>query len=167
MTDITVSSQSTQLECDNVRVNFAYNRKLNTMNKLLNYIAQALFLFFQVPEGFFVHSVAQFGSDIRSIRQVTHRSHHFTLLLPNSFLQWFQYWSRCRNLARARYGNRESRIENRYCTRDKKRSPSKEQLMQCKSFKLLRIANSGLQAVKELLRSVQIIKELWRPVSHA
>ena len=32
-----------------------------------------------------MHSVAQFGSDIPSIRQVTHRSHHFTLLLPNSF----------------------------------------------------------------------------------
>ena len=48
------------------------NRKLNTMNKLLNYIAQVFFLFFQVPEGFFVHSVAQFGSDIPSIRQVTH-----------------------------------------------------------------------------------------------
>ena len=32
-----------------------------------------------------MHSVAQFGSDIPSIRQVMHRSHHFTLLLPNSF----------------------------------------------------------------------------------
>ena len=47
------------------------------MNKLLNYIAQVLFLFFQVPEGFFVHSVAQFGSDIPSIRQVTHRKPPF------------------------------------------------------------------------------------------
>ena len=37
--------------------------------------------FFQVPEGFFAHSVAQFGSNIPSIRQVTRRSHHFTLLL--------------------------------------------------------------------------------------
>ena len=113
-----------------------------------------------------MHSVAQFGSDIPSIRQVTRRSQNFTLLLPNSFPAMVLDWSRCRNLARARYGNRESKIENRYCTRNKKRSPSKEQLMQCKSFKLLRIANSGLQAVKELLRSVQIMKELWRPVSH-
>ena len=47
------------------------------MNKLLNYIAQVFFLFFQVPEGFFVHSVAQFGSDIPSIRQVTHRKPPF------------------------------------------------------------------------------------------
>ena len=136
------------------------------MNKLLNYIAQVFYLFFQVPEGFFVHSVAQFGSDIPSIRQVTRRSQNFTLLLPNSFPAMVLDWSRCRNLARARYGNRESKIENRYCTRNKKRSPSKEQLMQCKSFKLLRIANSGLQTVKELLRSVQIMKELWRPVCH-
>ena len=47
------------------------------MNKLLNYIAQVFFLFFQVPEGFFAHSVAQFGSDIPSIRQVTHRKPPF------------------------------------------------------------------------------------------
>ena len=56
------------------------------------------------------------------------------------FLQWSQYWSRCRSLARARYGNPESKIENRYCTREKKRSPSKKQLMQCKSFELLAIS---------------------------
>ena len=48
------------------------------MNKLLNHIAQVFMwilkiVFSQVPEGFFAHSVAQFGSDIASIRQVTHR----------------------------------------------------------------------------------------------
>ena len=139
------------------------------MNKLLNYTAQALSLFFQVPEGFFAHSVAQFGSDIPSIRQVTHRKAPFSSSSTKQFS--------CNGLSTGPVAqglheqdtvieSRESRIENRYCTRDKKRSPSKEQLMQCKSFKLLRIANSGLQAVNELLRSVQIIKELWRPVSH-
>ena len=92
-----------------------------------------------------MHSVAQFGSDIPAMVLVL-------VPLPKP--------------CTSKIGNRESRIENRYCTRDKKRSPSKEQLMKSKSFKLLRIANSGLQAVKELLRSVQIIKELWRPVSH-
>ena len=48
------------------------------MNKLLNHIAQVFrwilkIVFSQVPEGFFAHSVAQFGSDIPSIRQVTHQ----------------------------------------------------------------------------------------------
>ena len=142
------------------------NRKLNTMNKLLNYIAQVFFFFFQVPEEFFAHSVAQFGSDIPSIRQVTRRSQKFTLLLPNSFPAMVLVLVPLPKPCTSKYGNRESRIENRYCTRNKKRSPSKEQLMQCKSFKLLRIANSGLLAVKQLLRSVQIIKKLWRPVSH-
>ena len=47
------------------------------MNKLLNHIAQVFrwilkIVFSQVLEGFFAHSVAQFGSDIPSIRQVTH-----------------------------------------------------------------------------------------------
>ena len=57
---------------------------LNTMNKLLNHIAQVfrwiskiIIVFSQVPEGFFAHSVAQFGSDIPSIRQVTHRKPPF------------------------------------------------------------------------------------------
>ena len=58
------------------------NRKLNTMNKLLNHIAQVFrwilkIVFSQVPERFFAHSVAQFGSDIPSIRQVTHRKPPF------------------------------------------------------------------------------------------
>ena len=73
-----------------VRVNFAYNfntiswinRKLNTMNKLLNHIAQVFgwilqTLFPQVPERFFAHSVAQCGCDIPSIRRVTHRKPPF------------------------------------------------------------------------------------------
>ena len=52
------------------------------MNKLLNHIAQVFrwilkIVFSQVPEGFFAHSVAQFGSDIPSIRQVTHRKPPF------------------------------------------------------------------------------------------
>ena len=52
------------------------------MNKLLNHIAQAFrwiskIVFSQVPEGFFAHSVAQFGSDIPSIRQVKHRKPPF------------------------------------------------------------------------------------------
>ena len=52
------------------------------MNKLLNHIAQIFkwilkIVFSQVPEGFFAHSVAQFGSDIPSIRQVTHRKPPF------------------------------------------------------------------------------------------
>ena len=52
------------------------------MNKLLNHIAQVFrwilkIVFCQVPEGFFAHSVAQFGSDIPSIRQVTHRKPPF------------------------------------------------------------------------------------------
>ena len=52
------------------------------MNKLLNHIAQVFrwilkIVFSQVPEGFFSHSVAQFGSDIPSIRQVTHRKPPF------------------------------------------------------------------------------------------
>ena len=145
------------------------------MNKLLNHIAQVFrwilkIVFSQVPEGFFAHSVTQFGSDIPSIRQVTHRKPPFYSSSTKQFS--------CNGLSTSPVGealheqdtvigeSRESRIENRYCTRDKKRSLSKEQLMQCKSFKLLRIANSGLQPVKELLRSVQIIKELWRPVSH-
>ena len=46
------------------------------MNKL-NHIAQVFrrilkIVFSQVPERFFAHSLAQFGSDIPSIRQVTH-----------------------------------------------------------------------------------------------
>ena len=137
------------------------------MNKLLNYIAQVFFLFFSSTGGVFrafCCAVWQWYTEHQ-----TGNAPKATILLffyQTDFLQWSYYWSHCQSLARARNGNRESRIENRYCTRDKKRSPSKEQLMQCKSFKLLRIANSGLQAVKELLRSVQIIKELWRPVSH-
>ena len=52
------------------------------MNKLLNHIAQVFrwilkIVFSQVPVGFFAHSVAQFGSDIPSIRQVTHRKPPF------------------------------------------------------------------------------------------
>ena len=52
------------------------------MNKLLNHIAQVFrwilkIVFSQVPERFFAHSVAQFGSDIPSIRQVTHRKPPF------------------------------------------------------------------------------------------
>ena len=35
------------------------------------------FVFSQVPERFFEHSLAQFGSDIPSIRQVTHRKPPF------------------------------------------------------------------------------------------
>ena len=142
------------------------------MNKLLNHIAQVFrwilkIVFSQVPEGFFAHSVAQFGSDIPSIRQVTHRKPPFYSSSTKQFS--------CNGLSTGPVAEtlheqdtviEMSRIENRYCTRDKKRSPSMDQLMQCKSFKLLRIANSGLQPVKELLRSVQIIKELWRPVSH-
>ena len=47
------------------------------MNKLINHITQVFrwmlkIVFSQVPEGFFAHSVVQFGSDIPSIRQVTH-----------------------------------------------------------------------------------------------
>ena len=47
------------------------------MNKL-NHIAQVFrrilkIVFSQVPERFSAHSLAQFGSDIPSIRQVTHR----------------------------------------------------------------------------------------------
>ena len=34
-------------------------------------------VFSQVPEGFFAHSLTQFGSDIPSIRQVTHRKPPF------------------------------------------------------------------------------------------
>ena len=52
------------------------------MNKLLNHIAQVFrwilkIVFSQVPEGFFAHSIAQFGRDIPSIRQVTHRKPPF------------------------------------------------------------------------------------------
>ena len=52
------------------------------MNKLLNHIAQVFrwilkIVFSQVLEGFFAHSVAQFGRDIPSIRQVTHRKPPF------------------------------------------------------------------------------------------
>ena len=52
------------------------------MNKLLNHIAQDFwwtlkFVFSQVPERFFEHSLAQFGSDIPSIRRVTHRKPPF------------------------------------------------------------------------------------------
>ena len=134
------------------------------MNKLLNQVTQVFrwmlrIVFSQVPEAFFAHSFAQFGSDIPSIRQVTHRKPPFYTSSTKRFS--------CNGhsngpVAEALHEqdtvieSRESRIENRYCTRDKKRSPSKEQLMQCKSFKLLRIANSGLQPVKEL----------WRPISH-
>ena len=122
----------------------------------------------QVPEGFFAHSVAQFGSDIPSIREVTHRKPPFY----SSSTKRFTCSLSTGPVAEALHEqdtvieSPESRIENRYCTRDNKRSPSKEQLLQSKSFKLLRIANSGLQPVKELLWSAQIIKELWSPVSH-
>ena len=52
------------------------------MNKLLNHIAQGFrwilkIVFSQVPERFFVHSLAQFCSDIPCIRQVTHRKPQF------------------------------------------------------------------------------------------
>ena len=52
------------------------------MNKLLNHIAQVFrwilkIVFSQVPEGFFAHSFGQFGSDIPSVRQVTHRKPPF------------------------------------------------------------------------------------------
>ena len=52
------------------------------MNKLLNHIAQVFrwilkVVFSQVPEGFFAHSVAQCGSDIPNITQVTHREPPF------------------------------------------------------------------------------------------
>ena len=52
------------------------------MNKLLNHIAQVFrwilkIVFSQVPEGFFAYSVAQFGNDIPSIRQVTHQKPPF------------------------------------------------------------------------------------------
>ena len=52
------------------------------MNKLLNQITQVFrwmlrIVFSQVPEAFFAHSFAQFGSDIPSIRQVTHRKPPF------------------------------------------------------------------------------------------
>ena len=52
------------------------------MNKLLNHIAQVSrwilkIVFSRVPEGFFAHSVVHFGSDIPSIRQVTHRKPTF------------------------------------------------------------------------------------------
>ena len=149
MTDIIVSSQSTQLECDNVRVQLAIswiNRKLNTTNKLLNYIAQVIFSFFfsstggvfrafccavwqwytehqtgNVPKPpFYSSSTKQFSCNGLSTGPVAETLHEQDTVIEMS------------------------RIENRYCTRDKKRSPSKEQLMQCKSFKLLRIANSGL-----------------------
>ena len=137
------------------------------MNKLLNHIAQVFrwilkIVFSQVPEGFFAHSVEQFGSDIPSIRQVTHRKPPFYSSSTKQFS--------CNGLSNGPVAKalheQDTVIESRFCTRDKKRSPSKEQLMQSKNFKLLRIANSELQPVKELLRRVQIIKELWRPVSH-
>ena len=133
------------------------------MNKLLNHIAQVFrwilnIVFSQVPDGFFAHSVGQFGSDIPSIRRVTHRKPPFYSSSTKRFS--------CNGLSTGPVAealleqdtvieSRELRIKNRYCTRDKKRSPSKEQLMQCKSFKLLRIANSGLQPVKKVLRSAQ------------
>ena len=143
------------------------------MNKLLNHIAQVLkwilkIVFSQVPEGFFAHPVAQFGSDIPNIRQVTPRKPPF---YSSSTKQFSCNGLSTGSVAEALHEqdtvieSQESRIYIN-CTRDKKRSPSKEQLMQCKSFTLLRIANAGLQPVKELLRSVQIIKELWRPVSY-
>ena len=52
------------------------------MNKLLNQITQVFrwmlrIVFSQVPEAFFAHSFAQVGSDIPSIRQVTHRKPPF------------------------------------------------------------------------------------------
>ena len=175
MTDIRLSS--TQLECENVRVNFAYNfntiswinRKLNTMNKLLNHIAQVFgwilqTLFPQVPERFFAHSVAQCGCDIPSIRRVTHRKPPFYFSSTKRFscngLSTDPLPKPCTSKIRSSW-------RNWYSTRDKKRSPSKEQLMQYKSFKVLRIANSGLQPVKELLKSVQITKELWRLDRHS
>ena len=160
-----------------VRVNFAYNfntiswinRKLNTMNKLLNHIAQVFgwilqTLFPQVPERFFAHSVAQCGCDIPSIRRVTHRKPPFYFSSTKRFS--------CNGLStdplpKPGTSKIRSSWRNWYSPRDKKRSPSKEQLMQYKSFKVLRIANSGLQPVKELLKSVQITKELWRLDRHS
>ena len=52
------------------------------MNKLLNHDAQVFrwilkIVFCQVPKRFFAHSLAQFGSDNLSIRQVTHRKPPF------------------------------------------------------------------------------------------
>ena len=133
------------------------------MNKLLNHIAQVFrwilkIVFSQVPVGFFAHSVAQFGSDIPSIRQVTHRKPPF---YSSSTKQFSCNGLNTGPVAEALH-ERDTVIESRYCTRDKKSLPSMDQLMQRKSFKLLRIVNSGLQQVKELLRSVQIIKDLDR-----
>ena len=125
------------------------------MNKLLNHIAQVFgwilqTLFPQVPERFFAHSVAQCGCDIPSIRRVTHRKPPFYFSSTKRFS--------CNGLSTDPLPKPGT---------SKKRSPSKEQLMQYKSFKVLRIANSGLQPVKELLKSVQITKELWRLDRHS
>ena len=99
----------------------------------------------------------------RASDRLSTKSHHFTLLLPNSFPAMVLVLAPLRKPCTSKIW---STCKNWYCTWDKKRSPSKEQLMLCKSFKLLRIPNSGLQPLKELLRSVQIIKELWRPFRH-
>ena len=117
---------------------------------------------FSCTGGFFAHSVAQLGSEITSIRQVAHRKPPF---YSSSTKQVSCNGLNTGPVAEALH-EQDTVIESRYCTRDKKSLPSMDQLMQCKSFKLLIIANSGLQPVKELLRGVQIIKELWRPVSH-
>ena len=130
------------------------------MNKLLNHIAQ---VFRWILKNRIFSSTGEVLSHIlllslaliyRASDRLSTKSHHFTLLLPNGFAAMVLVLAPLPKPCTSK------------ATWDKKRSPSKEQLMLCKSFKLLRIANSGLQPVKELLRSVQIIKELWRPFRH-
>ena len=106
------------------------------MNKLLNHIAQVfrwilkiIIVFSQVPEGYFAHSVAQFGSDILRIRQVTHQKPPFYSSSTKRFS--------CNGLSTGSVAealheqetvieSRESRIDIVLGTR-KLRSPSKEQ----------------------------------------
>ena len=101
-------------------------------------------LFSHVPERFFAHSLAPFGSDIPSIRQVTHRK----------LFSWNDI--RTGPIAEALHEQELVNLKESILYSGQEKVAVEGTTVQYKSFKLLRIANSRLQSVKEHLRSVQI-----------